>query len=88
MTEHFRSQGLTLQSAVVDFGDREFSAGLAYVALSRLISFDGLGIFRDFPLSRLTNKRAHQSRLLEEHRLQQMSKQTYDHYQHILANFD
>ncbi|AWB88074.1 ATP-dependent DNA helicase [Mycetocola zhujimingii] len=41
-----KSQGKTYNSAIVDLGDRAFSPGQTYVALSRLTSLDGLYLTR------------------------------------------
>ncbi len=41
-----KSQGKTYDSAIVDLGDRAFSPGQTYVALSRLTSLDGLYLTR------------------------------------------
>jgi len=41
------SQGLTLDEAIIDIGDRQFVNGLFYVALSRVRSFDGIHIKRN-----------------------------------------
>ena len=37
-----KSQGLTFDRVVIDFGDGTFASGQAYVALSRVTSFEGL----------------------------------------------
>jgi len=42
-------QGETLSSAVIDLGPKLFQNGQAYVALSRVKRFDGLGITNIFP---------------------------------------
>lgn len=69
-----RSQGITLDSCVVDIGDSEFGLGLTYVALSRIKTFNGLLIDPAFPLERLmkintkkglTEKKKELKRLLE-----------------------
>lgn len=48
-----RSQGLTLDKAVVDIGNSEFAIGLTYVALSRVKSIEGLLLDPSFPWLRL-----------------------------------
>lgn len=68
-----KSQGITTEKAVVDLGDKEFSPGLTYVALSRLKSFNGLVL--DPPVSYERINKIGKSILLkqridEENRLQ------------------
>lgn len=46
-----KSQGLTFDNVVIDFGDGTFSSGQAYVALSRVKSFEGLYLKRKLKLS-------------------------------------
>lgn len=46
-----KSQGLTFDNVVIDFGNGTFSSGQAYVALSRVKSFDGLHLQRNLYLS-------------------------------------
>ena len=41
-----KSQGLTFESVVIDFGDGTFASGQAYVALSRATTFEGLYLKR------------------------------------------
>ena len=43
-----KSQGQTLEQAVVDLGSKELTAGLTFVALSRVRHINNLAIF-DFP---------------------------------------
>lgn len=50
-----KSQGMTLEKAVVDIGEKEFSAGLSYVALSRMKSLAGVAIDPPFGYDRLKN---------------------------------
>lgn len=52
MTIH-KSQGLTLEKAVISLGDKDFAHGLAFVAISRVKSLNGLAFKERFPISRL-----------------------------------
>lgn len=49
-----KSQGLTLDKAVVDIGEKETSVGLTYVAFSRVKTLEGLALYRRFPFDRLS----------------------------------
>lgn len=67
-----KSQGLTLSKAVVELGSKEFAAGLAFVAVSRVRALSDLLFNSAFPLERLqsTSRRDRlQQRLAEEQRL-------------------
>lgn len=48
-----KSQGMTLDQAVINLSERQVSPGAFYVALSRVRSLSGLAIERDFLLSDL-----------------------------------
>ena len=54
MTIH-KSQGLTLPSAVVNVGSKEFSYGLTFVACSRVRHLTDLLFDPPFPYQRLLN---------------------------------
>ena len=70
MTIH-KSQGLTLENAVIDIGDRDIATGCTFVALSRLKTLEGL-YFKGKSLDRLLklNKSPEiKQRISEERRL-------------------
>jgi len=46
-----KSQGLTLRKAIIDLGDKEFTAGLSFVAVSRVRALEDL--FKPFNFERL-----------------------------------
>jgi ATP-dependent exoDNAse (exonuclease V) alpha subunit len=43
-----KSQGLTLDKAVVELGDKDFSAGLTFVAISQVKTLKGLAFCTHF----------------------------------------
>lgn len=68
-----KCQGMTLDKAVVDVGKKEFSAGLTFVACSRVRELKDLLFVPPFPYQRVANlasSRRHGERLREEKRLQ------------------
>ena len=75
MTIH-KSQGLTLDKAVIDLGSKEIAMGLSYVALSRVRSLDDLCLY-PVNLDRLQTIQKSlmlKKRIAEENRLRRMSK--------------
>jgi len=66
-----KSQGLTLKRAIIDLGEKEYAAGLSFVAISRVCTLENV-IFRPFTFERLQRvkkcKRL-QERMSEEERL-------------------
>ena len=54
-----KSQGLTLEKAYIDVGSNIFEAGQSYVALSRIISLDGLFLKNFDPLKIKINRKVH-----------------------------
>ena len=48
----YKSQGLTLKKAIVDLGDREFTVGLTFVAVSRVCILEDL-LIKPFSFERL-----------------------------------
>ena len=66
-----KSQGLTLEKAVIDIGKKEFAAGLSFVAMSRVRTLENI-IFKPFSferLERIGNCQRIQERKEEEQRL-------------------
>ena len=71
-----KSQGLTLDKAVIDIGKKEFSTGLTFVACSRVRQLTDLLFVPPFSFQRVANLSKSvrlKDRLQEDSRLQQMS---------------
>ena len=69
-----KSQGLTLRKAVIDLGENEFTAGLSFVAVSRVRALEDL-LFKPFNFERIQRIKdctRLQERLDEEKRLVSM----------------
>ena len=69
-----KSQGLTLSKAKIDIGNREFAAGLSFVAVSRVRSLSDI-YFKQFSferLQRIKSCRRLQERKKEEERILSM----------------
>ena len=80
-----KSQGQTLQKAVIDIGKSELSPGSTFVGISRLRKLED-GLFQPMTFDRL--KKIGQSkrfgeRLKEEERLSKLSSTTRTHYSHL-----
>lgn len=71
-----RSQGLTLDSAVIDLSTREFAPGLAFVALTRVRALEGLFILSFFPFDRICDADKHTARIQEEQRIINIAQAT------------
>ncbi|KYN13100.1 ATP-dependent DNA helicase PIF1 [Trachymyrmex cornetzi] len=63
-----KSQGLSLQNAIMDLGNNVFSCGQTYVALSRVTSLNGLHLINFDPSSVFASEKA----ILEYNRLKQI----------------
>lgn len=50
-----KAQGVTLESAVVDSGEKEFQLGLTYVALSRVRTLEGLALENCYDFARFNS---------------------------------
>ena len=71
-----KSQGLTLDKAVIDIGKKEFSTGLTFAACSRVRQLTDLLFVPPFSFQRVANLSKSvrlKDRLIEDARLQQMS---------------
>ena len=77
-----KAQGLTLDKVVIDIGKKEFSAGLKFVACSRVRHLKDLLFDPPFPFQRvanLANSQRLQERLLEDTKLLLLDKNTLPH---------
>jgi Helicase len=59
-----KSQGLTLEKVVVELGDKDFSAGLSFVAISRVKTLKGLAFCTHFNHARLKKPKENDSMLM------------------------
>ena len=67
-----KSQGMTLNKAIIDLGKKEYQSGLTFVAISRVKAFKDLAFLNRFPFNRLTSIATNKNtaiRLEEEGRL-------------------
>ena len=74
-----KSPGASLDSVIINFGQREFAIGLTYTALSRCKTLEQLYIDGELPKTRLTNHFKHQlfkKKQKEEKRLKAMEEKT------------
>ena len=77
-----KSQGLTLPKAWIDIGKSERTAGVSYVAISRVKTLSSC-VIEPMTYQRLTSLKSSanlQYRLEEEHRLDKLAQQTYSAY--------
>jgi ATP-dependent exoDNAse (exonuclease V) alpha subunit len=59
-----KSQGLTLEKVVVELGDKDFSAGLSFVVISRVKTLKGLAFHTCFYHARLKKPKETESMLM------------------------
>ena len=59
-----KSQGLTLEKVVVELGDKDFSAGLSFVAIYRVKTLKGLAFRTRFDHARLKKPKETESMLM------------------------
>ena len=87
MTIH-KSQGQTLEKAVIDLGDKERTSGLTFVALSRLKDLNHC-LIKPMTYDRLqsiSNSKQLKTRIKEEEHLQTISNHIVQQQQRILNN--
>ena len=58
-----KSQGITVEKAVLNLVEKDFAPGLSYVAVSRVKSLNGLMFEESFDLSRFRTKEGHTERM-------------------------
>ena len=78
-----KAQGLTLDKVVINVGKKEFSAGLTFVACSRVRHLQDLLFDPPFPFQRvanLANSQRLQERLLEDEKLLLLDSSTLQHH--------
>jgi hypothetical protein len=78
-----KSQGQTLDKVVVDIGQKEITAGMTFVALSRVRHISNLAVM-DFPydrFKRIENSSLLKPRLDEEKRLEEISTETLNNFE-------
>ena len=63
-----KSQGLTIAKAKIDLGNKEFAAGLSFIAVSRVCLLSDI-YFKHFSLDRL--ERIKQSKRLQERKAEE-----------------
>jgi hypothetical protein len=70
----YKSQGLTLEKVVVELGEKDFSAGLSFVAISQVKTLQGLAFCTCFAHAHLKKPKENDSMLMlnkDEHCNQQ-----------------
>jgi len=72
-----KSQGMTLDHAVLDLGEPEFAAGQTYVAISRVKKLSGLLFESPFDFERFTPKRSVIRAMRDEDMRRRMGQQLY-----------
>jgi len=72
ITIHKYTRVLTLEKAYIDVGSNIFEAGQSYVALSRIISLEGLFLKNFDPLKIKINRKVHN--FYEKYRINHESK--------------
>src|SRR3954465_8600445 len=61
-----KSQGITLEKATIDIGNKDFSSGLSFVAISRVKTLHGIAFWKSFGWARLQKPVTESMRMLEQ----------------------
>ena len=77
-----KSQGLTVDKAVLNISKKDFAPGLTYVAISRVKSLRGLLFLEPFPIARLKVRTSELTQARESDRL----KREKEEARHIVRN--
>ena len=77
-----KSQGFTLDRAVIDIGKREFAPGITYVGFSRVwhINHCLIQSFVYVRISNLSKSKSYKQRLSEDKRLDGLARRTEKHF--------
>ena len=62
----YKAQGLTLDKAKIDLGEREISSRISYIAISRVRKIKDVALTRSYNYSRLSNVKNHSSTIKEK----------------------
>jgi hypothetical protein len=60
-----KSQGITLEKATIDIGNKDFSSGLSFVAISRVKTLRGIAFRKSFGWARLQKPVTESMKMLE-----------------------
>ena len=84
-----KSQGLTLEKATIDLGDKDFASGLSFVAISRVKSLKGVAFRSGFPWARIKkDKESPTTKMLsEDNRRRENLGFTLNTYDMDLSNY-
>ncbi|XP_065837259.1 ATP-dependent DNA helicase pif1-like [Oscarella lobularis] len=83
-----KSQGLTLDRAVIDIGKREFAPGITYVGFSRVRHINHC-LIQGFDYARISNlskSKSYKQRLNEDKRLDGLARRTEKTFQSLAGN--
>ena len=94
-----KSQGLTLDRATIELGASDFAPGMAFVAISRIKTLNGLAFRTWFPLQRLlrSNTQSKNLRSLQEDNIRRRNLENWEvdyygqdlsYYTDAFAQFD